>query len=183
MTNETDILNASQMITQVFKNISPVDLQNGNKLINSWRQTVESISRNGAKLAAHSRVVDLKNGILLVEADHSGWIQMLQLHQKYILTGLRRLNKSLKIDSLAFRLAGSGAQLADGVKLNQERERARLQKQFEKEEEALKKAGFDKSLNQQDAQNQPNTQNAPKLPPELQNLFDKFKSEILTNEQ
>ncbi len=171
MTSEADIMRASDMITRVFKNISPDDVQNSTQLTNSWRTTVESISRNGPKLAAHSHIVDLKNGILLVEADHSGWIQLLQLHQKYILTGLRRLNKNITIESLAFRLAGSNAALADATPVDIEKEKNWLQKKFDDEEEALKKAGFNK-----------NSQNSAKLPQELQNLFDKFKSEMLTNQ-
>ncbi len=171
MTDETDIIRASDMITRVFKNISPEDMQNSTQLSNSWRSTVESISRNGAKLAAHTHIVDLKNGILLVETDHSGWIQLLQLHQKYILTGLRRLNKNVRIESLAFRLSGSNAQLADIVPVDMEKERTWLQKKFDSEEEALQKAGFGQ-----------NSANSTELPSELQNLFDKFKSEMLTNQ-
>lgn len=191
MTNETDIMRASEMISRVFKNISSEDMQNSTHLSDSWRRTVETISRTGAKLAAHSHIVDLKNGILLVEADHSGWIQMLQLHQKYILTGLRRLNKNLRIDSLAFRLAGTDVQLADIAPVDMEKERERLQKQFDAEEEALRRAGYGDSPRRQEKgaqpgknpQNAENSANSNKLPPELQNLFDKFKSEILTNEQ
>ena len=186
MTNEIDIMNASEMISRVFKNISPEDVQNNTQLSNSWRSTVETISRNGAKLAAHSHIVDLKNGILLVEADHSGWIQLLQLHQKYILTGLRRKNPALTIASLAFRLAGSNAQLVDAVPVDMEKERERLQKRFDAEEEALRKAGYDTSLpskkNPQEDKNSQNSANSTKLPPELQNLFDKFKAELLTNQ-
>lgn len=171
---DNDIMHASQMITQVFKNISPQDMENGNRLLNSWRQTVESVSRNGAKLAAHTHVVDLKNGVLLVEADHSGWIQLLQLHQKYILTGLRRKNPALTIASLAFRLAGSNARLVDGAAMAQ-KERARLQKRYDSEDALLKESGFDapQGTGQPDAK---------PLPAELQQLFDKFKSEILTNQ-
>lgn len=171
---DNDIMRASQMITQVFKNISPQDMENGNRLLNSWRQTVESISRNGAKLAAHTHVVDLKNGVLLVEADHSGWIQLLQLHQNYVLTGLRRKNPALTIASLAFRLAGSDARLVDGAAMAQ-KERVRLQKRYDSEDALLKESGFDvpQGTGQPDAK---------PLPAELQHLFDKFKNEILTNQ-
>mgnify|MGYP002854790706 CR=1 FL=1 len=195
MTNESDIMRASDMITRVFKNISPADVQNSTQLSDSWRSTVETISRNGAKLAAHTHIVDLKNGILLVEADHSGWIQLLQLHQKYILTGLRRKNPAVKIASLAFRLAGSDAQLADVAPVDMEKERERLQKQFDAEEEALQKAGYANALHTgntpaqtaanstQNMANSAATAAPSNLPPELQNLFDKFRAEILTNEQ
>lgn len=172
---DNDIMRASQMITQVFKNISPEDVENGNRLLGSWRQTVESVARCGAKLAAHTRVVDLKNGVLLVEADHSGWIQLLQLHQNYILTGLRRKNPKLTIGSLAFRLAGSDAHLVDGAALAR-KERNRMQRRYDAEDALLKESGFDTP---QDAERKTEAQ---PLPPELQHLFDKFKSEILTNQ-
>ena len=41
-------------------------------------------------LAAHSRLVDVQNGILLVEVDHPGWLQMLQLRKAALLEAARR---------------------------------------------------------------------------------------------
>ncbi len=72
----------------------------------SWRAVV------GDRLAAHSRVVDLDKGILMVEAEHPGWIQMLQLRQTKTLEALAGRFPDLGLRGIAFRLAGSGAATA-----------------------------------------------------------------------
>jgi hypothetical protein len=66
----------------------------------SWRSVV------GERLAAHSRVVDLDKGILIVEAEHPGWIQLLQLRQTKALEALSKRFPDLTFRGIAFRLAG-----------------------------------------------------------------------------
>ena len=108
-----EFMSGAQMITRVFNNISSQDIEKSSKIQQAWQTTVSKIYGNGEKLAAHSSIVDLKNGILLVESDHPGWNQMLQMHKKFILTGLNRLSGGVKIESLAFRVKGSDASLAN----------------------------------------------------------------------
>jgi hypothetical protein len=78
----------------------------------SWKAVV------GEHLASHSRVVDLDKGILIVEADHPGWIQLLQLRQTQALNALARRFPDLPLRGIAFRLSGSeygpGGTLAGG---------------------------------------------------------------------
>ena len=177
-----NVITCADMITRVFTNIERKDLENANRVFGAWRRTVASIKPNGANIAAHSQVIDLKNGILLVEADHPGWIQMLQLHQKYVLTGLRRAAPDLHIASLAFRLRGSDAALSDAAPAasdaHRAHERAWLQKQLDREEAALKAHGFAGAASgvAQDGAERPQT--AHQLPPELQSLFSRFKDEM-----
>jgi len=66
----------------------------------SWNAVV------GERLAAHSRVVDLDKGILMIEAEHPGWIQMLQLGQTKTLEALSARFPDLGLRGIAFRLAG-----------------------------------------------------------------------------
>ena len=95
---------AADMITTVFQNIEGARLSESSRIVGAWRTVVGSIvSRKngeivkiGEKLCGHSSVVDVKNGVLLVEADHSGWIQLLHTYQKYIVTGLRRTVPEVK---------------------------------------------------------------------------------------
>jgi predicted nucleic acid-binding Zn ribbon protein len=49
----------------------------------------------GPRLAAHSRVSDVEKGILVVEAEHPGWIQLLQL----------KLYPELALRGIVFRLS------------------------------------------------------------------------------
>jgi predicted nucleic acid-binding Zn ribbon protein len=61
----------------------------------------------GAQVATHARLVDVRAGILLVEVDHPGWLQMLQLRQAALLEAARRLVPGVRIDGMKVRL-GSG---------------------------------------------------------------------------
>jgi hypothetical protein len=67
----------------------------------SWTAVV------GERLAAHSRVVDLDKGILVVEAEHPGWIQLLQMRQTQTLDALAKRFPDLALRGIAFRLSGS----------------------------------------------------------------------------
>lgn len=59
----------------------------------------------GERLAAHSRVADVDKGVLIVEADHPGWIQLLQLRQAEILESVARRFPELGLRSIVFRLS------------------------------------------------------------------------------
>jgi hypothetical protein len=59
----------------------------------------------GERLATHSRIRDVKNGALIVETDHPGWIQMLQLRQNALLKEISRRYPDLGITSIHIRLS------------------------------------------------------------------------------
>jgi len=65
----------------------------------SWRTIV------GERLAAHSRIVELERAVLIVEADHPGWIQLLQLEQAKILESVKKMFPDLEINAISMRLA------------------------------------------------------------------------------
>ena len=91
-----DFSKASDLINEFFDNNS----QSKMSLLTVWAKVVSSVKNNGMQLADHSRVVDYKNGTLLVEADHSAWIQILQMNKKYIIVGLQRNLPQLEIRNL-----------------------------------------------------------------------------------
>lgn len=62
----------------------------------------------GEQIAAHSSVSDVRNGMVVVEADHPGWIQLIQLHQERILAELRREYPTLGIHGLRLQLPRQG---------------------------------------------------------------------------
>jgi len=63
----------------------------------------------GENLAAHSRPADVRNGIVFIEAEHPGWIQLLQMDQDKILDAITRKFPELGICGIAFRLAKDGS--------------------------------------------------------------------------
>jgi hypothetical protein len=58
----------------------------------------------GERLAAHTRPTEMERGILVVEAEHPGWIQLLQMRQSELLQALNRNYPELEIRSIAFRV-------------------------------------------------------------------------------
>ena len=59
----------------------------------------------GARLGEHSRPADIRHGILIVEAEHQGWMQLLQLQQEHILEEIKRRFPELEIGGIAFTLS------------------------------------------------------------------------------
>ena len=68
---------------------------------NSDNQGVEDIPT----AAVHSRIRELERGILLIEADHPGWIQILQTKQGKLLSAVQRRYPELNIRGISFRLS------------------------------------------------------------------------------
>lgn len=88
----------SQLLSAFFDEKT---LQRGEQYLQfsrSWRSIV------GDRLADHSKPADIRHGILLVETDHSGWIQLLQLKQERILGEIKKRYPELEIHGLAFRI-------------------------------------------------------------------------------
>ena len=55
--------------------------------------------------ASHSRIKELQNGLLIVEADHPGWVQILQTKQKELLEAAQRGYPELNIRGISFKLS------------------------------------------------------------------------------
>jgi len=85
-------------------------------LFSSWTQVVTEVwfrtgrnSEDGSEdipaAAVHSRIRELERGVLLIEADHPGWIQILQTKQAALLSAIQRRYPDLDIRAIAFRLS------------------------------------------------------------------------------
>lgn len=143
---KNEVISCSDMIQAAYNNIEKSAFEKNNKFSLSWKKILTSIrtynsdSNVGQNLFDNSNVVEIKNNILLIEANHPGWIQMFQLHKNYILKGLKMYVPELNINSLAFRLKGSNARLSN-VNYDSElkNESRKLNRNIEKEEEIIKK--------------------------------------------
>ena len=163
------------LITQTFKNISRDKYEQATSTVNIWKKVLRRIKSNrnpneGQNLSDHTSVVDLKNGVLLVEADHPGWIELLQLHKRYILTGLRMENSSLGIENIVFRLKGKKADIYDFQKENEAEVKKLINEKVIKEEENLKNLNLGKK-----------NEKKPKkeVSPEFAELLENFKNDVL----
>jgi hypothetical protein len=71
------------------------------EFFSSWKSLV------GDHLASHSRVADIDKGILVVEAEHPGWIQLLQIKQSAILEGIAKRFPEFGLRAVVFRIGSA----------------------------------------------------------------------------
>lgn len=67
----------------------------------------------GPRLGEHSWPADVRHGVLFVETEHSGWIQLLQMKQERILEEVSRRYPQLGVRTMAFRIASGERPAAD----------------------------------------------------------------------
>ena len=188
MNNE--IVSANQLMSKYLN----IDFQRADRITSTWKKVVSRVHSNkyesedserripiGERLAGNTRVVDLKNGVLLVEADHSGWIQYLRFYQNYILKGLKMELPDLKITSLAYRLAGSDAKLSDSYDNQVKKSKEELEEKIDRQELELKKFYESKNDKKNKAENQAESEKKGGLPADLLAKFENIKNDMLTN--
>jgi len=140
---QKEIMNSREMILKVFSNIDKKKFEEKDNIENAWKKITTSIKSTasnediGSKLFYHSSIIDLKNEILLIETDHPGFIQLFRIHEKYILTGLKRFVPELNIKTLSFRLKGSNAVLADRKREEEKKSVNEVQKKLAEQDKAL----------------------------------------------
>ena len=180
--NSENLININEMLNLVCDNIEKAELEKNNNLLKSWKYVVSSIKSNsingknlGENLYSHSRVIDLKNGILLIECDHPGWIQTFRMYQKYILTGLKRGVPDAKITSLAFRIRGTNVELHKTD--SEEKIREEFMQRQNQEEEALRKFDEENSLKTAAA-----SEEKKEMPESLKKIFERMKEAMLEEE-
>ena len=172
------IISAADIMMQVAN----IGTSEANEICSVWKKVVSGVHSLkhdaedsekrmplGERLAGNTRVIDLKNGVLLVETDHPGWIQYLRMYQKFILNGLKMNLPELKITSLAFRVTGEKVSLSETYEQQLSKSRREQAAFFEKQEKELAK--FDKKIESPKSE----------LPPELLAKFDSIRKSMLTN--
>lgn len=111
--SEADFSSAN-VLSRLFSSLSVDKFKESSDVMRAWQQTLYSIkgpqidnlkaADYGSQLADHSRIIDLKDGILIVETDHPGRIQMFQLYKNYILNGLKQKIPGIPVKNIVFKL-------------------------------------------------------------------------------
>ena len=177
------IISAADMMLQAAN----INIDSANEICSVWKKVVSGVHSFkhdaedsdqrmplGERLAGNTRVIDLKNGVLLVEADHSGWIQYLRMYQNFILKGLKMNLPNLKITNLAFRVAGEKVSLSETYEQQLAKSRRQQAEMFEKQEKELKKFS--------PAATSSGNKNKSELPPELLAKFNNIAKIISADE-
>ena len=82
-------------------------LENAEQMGKLFSFTVWSDILDSCKLShgiTHSRIAELEKSVLLVEADHPGWIQLLQTKQSELLDAVRKRFPEITFTGISFRL-------------------------------------------------------------------------------
>jgi hypothetical protein len=90
---------AGDILSSFFNERLIKEGQKYSNLFKSWAQIA------GDQLSAHSRIVELERNILIVEADHPGWIMILQSKEQELLERVRRSFPELELHGISFRLS------------------------------------------------------------------------------
>jgi len=108
---------AGEIISLLFKERFGEDFADNAKssaeLFNSWEKIICQVWPHGENqknedipaAAVHSRIKELERGVLIIETDHPGWIQILQTKQAELLLAIQRHCPKLDIRGIAFRLS------------------------------------------------------------------------------
>ena len=113
-------------------------------------------------------VVDLKNGVLLVEADHPGYINLLQFYKNFILKGFQMNGNKYKIKNIAFKLSGARGFAEESIEKKEADGIRMAEIQIKKEDECIKPAESEflsKRTNKE-------------LPQELKNIFENIEKDF-----
>lgn len=165
-----EVNSVSDIIKRIFDNIDVNQMDSAVQISAVWKDILCSIQNRssdnygiknnlGRKLADHTKIIDLKNEILIVETDHSGWIQTLQLYNTYILRGLKKNFPKLSIKSIAYRLKGTYFSTSSSI-------------------DSIEK----KTLSQEEKRVLEQSSPKSDLPDELKERFEKLKQSMLDKE-
>lgn len=100
MADNIHIRKASEILAALFNDETQQKGELYSSIFKDWKYVV------GPKLSAHSKISNIKNNIVIVEVEHPGWLQLLQVQEKNILSKLQNKNPSLKLRGLSFKIAG-----------------------------------------------------------------------------
>ncbi len=93
-----DVKKASEIVSNLFNQIDSDTAQTASRFISFWAEIA------GADISAHSKVIDVDKGMILVEVDHPGWSQMLSFNKKRILHALDVQFPELKLKNMVIRI-------------------------------------------------------------------------------
>jgi hypothetical protein len=94
---------AGEVLSALFDERLMKKAQGYSRLFAYWN---DAVRKNGIAAAAdHSRIRELENGVLQIEADHPGWIQILQTKEILILEDFCRAFPGMGISGISLMLS------------------------------------------------------------------------------
>jgi hypothetical protein len=94
---------AGELLSVFFDEKLLKKAKNYSDLFSSWARISEKAGIAAA--AGYSRLKEFERGLILIEADHPGWVQILQTKEQRLLENARRLFPELDIRGISFMLS------------------------------------------------------------------------------
>jgi hypothetical protein len=98
---------AGDILSSIFRDDFDPDTLNNARLtaglFSSWE--IAAKEANIPAASDHSRIRDYEHGVLLIEAEHPGWIQLLQTKQGFLLNSFQKKFPQLNIQGISFCLS------------------------------------------------------------------------------
>ncbi|MBO5236939.1 MAG: DUF721 domain-containing protein [Spirochaetaceae bacterium] len=152
----------NSVINSISKNIDATKFKNIKNIYDEWENILLSIKSTvlpeaGRKMFDHSEIIDIKDGVMLIEIDHPGWKQLFETYRTYILKGLNMKIPQVPVDTIIYRLKKGE------VKIKPKTPETSEKKQVIKEEKIENISKNTKSK---------------EIPSELKNLFNSIKESV-----
>ncbi len=140
-------------------------------ILERWKSIITSIKsfvnpNCGESMYLHSRILDVKNGTIILQVDHPGYIQLFETHKKYILKGIQMKIPQIKVENISYRLDKK-----DDYNTQRDLSREERKRRFEMLDEERR----------DDAP--PKVDGKRQYPPELEAIFARMRDSILTNDK
>ena len=98
---------AGDLLSEFFKDhFDQATIENGRRtagLFSSWDAAAKAVNISAA--ADHSRIREFEHKVLVVEAEHPGWVQLLQTKQRQLLNYVQLKFPELDIQGISFCLS------------------------------------------------------------------------------
>jgi len=89
---------AHEILQSLLDNYSPLKGETYHTFFRSW------VKIAGTDVAAHSKIEDIRGGIVFVSVDHPGWIQIIQMKKNSLLKTMQSRYPELGITDLRLHL-------------------------------------------------------------------------------
>lgn len=150
MDKDINIVSISGIMPDAIAELDRRAVAQTHNILRAWQEVLSSIKptysnsfnandNEGKLLLAHTRIVDIKSGTLLVEVEHPGWGQMLNMHKKYIITGLNMKQKDCHITNILIRTLGQDFTLHDKIRFRKEIKEPLSKEELERKNETAQK--------------------------------------------
>ena len=108
---------AGDILKSILSERQSEEAQEYYRFFSAWDEII------GENLAGRARAKELKGSTLIVEVDHPGWIQLLEMRQTKILHELRERFPALEIEKIRFYVAGEPNRPASPTEPSRETQR------------------------------------------------------------